>query len=69
MRRALFLVGLIAAVTLAARLLTSALGGGGITLPAFPTDWGITRFAGNPVIDVAKGAISQTIPIEGSQRL
>lgn len=24
-----------------------------MTLPAFPTDWGITRFAGNPVIDVA----------------
>lgn len=36
---------------LAPRLLT-ATGGASITLPAFPTDWGVERYAGNPVIDV-----------------
>lgn len=39
-------------MTLAARLLTGAQGGGGISLPDFPTDWGVERYASNPVIDV-----------------
>jgi hypothetical protein len=38
-------------VTLAARLIT-AQGGGSVTVPAFPSDWGLERYASNPVIDV-----------------
>jgi hypothetical protein len=38
-------------VTLAARLLTGQ-GGGSVSAPDFPTDWGVERLAGNPVIDV-----------------
>jgi hypothetical protein len=44
--------GGILVVGLAARLLTAANGGAGVTLPAFPTSWNIERYAGNPVIDV-----------------
>jgi hypothetical protein len=51
MRPVLLLAGLLVMVGLAARLLT-AQGGGSVTAPEFPTSWGITRFAGNPVIDV-----------------
>jgi hypothetical protein len=52
MRPLLVVLGVLVVVTLATRLLTVAGGGGGITLPAFPTDWGVERYAGNPVIDV-----------------
>jgi hypothetical protein len=66
MRRAFLLVGAILAVTLGARLLMVAGGGGSFTAPpTFPTDWGISRLAGNPVIDVADnpaGGIEAYVP-------
>jgi hypothetical protein len=51
MRPVLLLLGAVAVVTLAARLLTAGVGGG-VVAPAFPTDWNVERYAGNPVIDV-----------------
>lgn len=46
--------------TLAARLLASSRGGGGITLPPFPTDWNLVRYVGNPVIDVTNNPSETT---------
>lgn len=34
------------------RLLPTARGGASVAVTPFPTDWGVTKFAGNPVIDV-----------------
>lgn len=43
-----YAVGMVVAV----RLLPTAHGGASHAVTGFPTDWGVTRFAGNPVIDV-----------------
>jgi hypothetical protein len=51
MRRLAITTGIVLVVTLAARLLASANGGGSITLPGAPS-FTVTRLAGNPLITV-----------------